>query len=659
MSDTMRSLNSFGVASFLKENCTIYYTSDFRSRSIGRLSDLMAAKLREVNADELKIRAILLYGLYESYAAQGAPMDSMTEMPPVQLEIGVDEAYVAIGITFHAKEGGPVSFNGMKNRVMSSSYQTRFDELLGFARQHCTQLIVRYESKENRVEVVTLLHRHDADKRDPIEVLQVDTKDAPLLEVGQFVEMGDLNYIDLTKEVSQSAMATEAAHSTVEGDAVSASIAEKLISGDRPEAQDDVQVVKTSAAETSEDSPKLALYERQIEELQARLRELSEENEKIRDQSMNKTFGADPEENKEDDWGIGFLKQMWPFKNEAEGAITKVSGGVPEPTEEKEFVISGSGSDTEENQAPIVVKGGEVEDLSDQSATTIESAEEEEKPDHLTDVEKGTEQALEKIRELASDRKGSEKLQKIGEEITKEVDPSKARRWVDGMMAEVVAEKAKLSELTKTLSKQVRSRELEYRSRERGMMMELSKRDESIRQKDVLIEKKNDQLAQVNLALERQKSIGTSDNEQQLKIKLTTAQKLATMKEEENKVLITKVKDLENKLIVAQAKSSRPSQDPQMAAKLLTAEKKVDEYKRINQRLMDQLNNSKEKGENQELADMRRKLEMMDRQLQDSKKNMDKQQFRMRELQESEKKLQVDLQRALDENRKLRTNQAA
>jgi hypothetical protein len=65
-----RSLKTFGVAGLLDEKCKVYYDSLFSARHIGRTSDLLVAKLKGVNPDDLRFRLILLYSLYEAYCAQ-------------------------------------------------------------------------------------------------------------------------------------------------------------------------------------------------------------------------------------------------------------------------------------------------------------------------------------------------------------------------------------------------------------------------------------------------------------------------------------------------------------------------------------------------------------------------------------------------------------
>ena len=136
-------------------------------------------------------------------------------------------------------------------------------------------------------------------------------------------------------------------------------------------------------------------------------------------------------------------------------------------------------------------------------------------------------------------------------------------------------------------------------------------------------------------------------------MKLDRAQRLAQMKEEESKALVSKVRDLENRLIIVQAKAQKGN-DLQTATKMQTLEKKVDEYKRVNQRLMESLNSQKEKSSDKEIGDLRRKIDQLDRLNTDSKRNLEKSAFKLRELHESEKKLQGDLARAVEENRNLR-----
>ena len=334
--------------------------------------------------------------------------------------------------------------------------------------------------------------------------------------------------------------------------------------------------------------------------------------------------GAEP---KKDDWGLHFLKQVWPF--------------APKDGERRD----------EAKPKPSETAEERVEPIDEPVSAEAEGVE----PHVPTEAERAAEAALRELQELASHRK-SKKVESTLHEIEEEIDGDKAKRWVDSLSSEILQEKAKLNELQKDLAKQMRQRELEFKTAERSLKQELKRKEELLHQRAAAIENKTEQIAQLNLAVERASSSSNDKESLQLKSKLDRAQRLAQMKEEEAKALVTKVRDLENRLIIAQAKAQKGN-DLQIATKVQGLEKKVEEYKRINQRLMDSLNTQKDKSNDKEVGDLRRKIDQLDRLHTEAKRNLDKSAFKMRELQESEKKLQGDLARALEENRSLRKAQ--
>ena len=70
-----RQLESFGVAGVLGDEARVFYQNLFTTHHVGRIGDLVAARLRTANSDELRLRALLLYIAFEAYEAQ-SPADS-------------------------------------------------------------------------------------------------------------------------------------------------------------------------------------------------------------------------------------------------------------------------------------------------------------------------------------------------------------------------------------------------------------------------------------------------------------------------------------------------------------------------------------------------------------------------------------------------------
>lgn len=635
MADSMRSLNSFGVAGLLNSTAEILYSNDVRARNIGRISDLLTAKLRDRETDEMRLRAILVYGLFLSYAIRGTDLRHSEELPPVSIEVGYDPAYVALGVAFHWDAAKGPKMNGIVERLQAKTPGDPFEAILAKIELHATQLIVRFEAKERKIEVVSLVNRQDAGLKDPTMVIAVDSGTAPLLEVANYTEIGDLDYAKLLKNpgASEEVPSDGSENETVQvvsGTPTEPDNEEIRISGDSPNAE-----VEELRKMISDYERTMAEMRGTIGELEAKLTESENvQSEKrfsrdagVADEAKTVVKGGESGEKTEDEWGIGFLKQVWPFKKEEEQAKV-VKGSNEEVQDETVTVVSGGPAEEEEEVQ--VIEGGEAP---------------------AEDIE-----ALKELKSIA-DQKKSQAVEKVFEEIAEEVEENKAKKWVDKLSSELLQEKARLTELQKNLTKQIRQRELEFKAAETSLKQELKKKDELLKSKESAISQKNDQIAQLNLAIERAGNTTNDKESQQFKVRLDRAQRIAQMKEEEAKSLAAKMRDLENRLIIAQAKAQK-SNDLQMQTKVQTLEKKVDEYKRINQRLMESLNSQKDKSNDKEIGDLRRKIDQLDRLSQDSKRNLDKANFKIRELQENEKKLQTDLSRSVEENRNLRKNQA-
>jgi hypothetical protein len=665
MSDHLRSPDSFGVAGVLSSDCEIFYTNDLRARNIGRVSDLISAQLRGFAADELRIRALLIYGIFQTYALRNLPFQHNEDLPPISVEIGIDAMSIGVAICFHWDAATPPQWDGLVERVESGTAETAFEKTLSWMQNHCHQVLVRYDETERRIEIVSVIDREGVLAGSAIEVIAINPEAAVELPVAKYQELGDLDYSNLLKNPADQEDGAESgtadiSETTVTLGSETEPTQDPVALGSSPEEED--QSIKTfegskaeeesvkvlaasdkSAAEIEELKKVLASYEKRVVELNGTVSDLESQLEDAVNKASVKRFTQDKAPEKapvaksaiptpeatqgdKDEWGIGLLKQVWPFAKKAE------------VTPERETTTTFK-SDKPESSVDTKVVDEEA-DLSEEpdSEATIAST-----------------KVLAQMEEIAEVKK-SKKIEDVLSEIEKDVDGQKAKRWVDSLSSEILQEKAKLSELQKNLSKQIRMREMEFKSAERSLKTELRRKEEMVRQKESAIENKNEQIAQLNLAVERAGSASQDKEQGQMKMKLERAQRTAAMKEEETKVLVTKVRDLENRLIIAQAKAQKGN-DLQMQAKVQSLDKKVEEYRRVNQRLMESLNAAKEKTSDKELGDFKRKLEQMERQSIEWKKTAEKSNFKLRELQETERKLQTDLARALEENRNLRKSQ--
>lgn len=622
MSDSMRSLYSFGVAGLLKEECVVYYCNNLQSKSLGRVSDLLCAQIKDFRTDELKLRALLLFSFFETKNINKTEEnDDHKVFSSVNLEVGIDGTYTAVGVSFNW-ENFDANFSGIIDRIKNKQLNNSFELLLYYLCEMSTQVVLKYEQSQKRIEIVSILHRGQPDKKDPIEVVVVDSTKSMLIEAKQYIEIGDLNYNLLLSESSQ----TVKTPSEENGDITEVLGSEK----------NNNQSTTILAANFAGHEATQANLENQVSELHNRIKKLNEENERLKNQGLTKQFNTDShisddekivlkatQAQADESPVMNFLKNIWPFK--AEESVQTTGDSVT--------VLKATAQVPQNMLDTIVVSDSQTpKDSSEQNITaaqpTAASTADEQKLNEVA-IPKDAERSLNELKKIAQ-----------ANELSK---------------AEVLQEKARLADLHKELNKQMRQREIDFKNKERTLNTELRKKEDELRQKNTFISRQKEQIAALNSALELAKTASGRTEDAQSKLKIDTLQKLAHMKEEDNKKLNLKVKDLENRLIIAQSKSTnKPVQDNQANAKLQNMEKKLEEYKRLNQRLTETLNSARDRGNDRESQDLKRKIEILERQTNESKKNLEKTQFRLKEIQDSEKKLQLDLTRAIDENKKLR-----
>lgn len=264
-------------------------------------------------------------------------------------------------------------------------------------------------------------------------------------------------------------------------------------------------------------------------------------------------------------------------------------------------------------------------------------------------------------------KKTTEYISKIGElakedstgvigQVKSEMDQTgadeKSKRWVEALSKGLIQERARLAELQKSLQLEFKSMEGAYRNREGTLQSELKRRDAVLKQKDILLGRKNEQIAMLNVNFEKVKQGGAGADDAQWKHKYASAQKVVELKEIENRTLSAKVRDIENKLMIANAKvRTSTSNDQQWKQKVHVLETKIEEIKKQAQKPKDAISNVKDavKINDRELSDMKRKLEVSDRQAVELKKTYDRAMNALREKTETERKLQLEVQKLTED----------
>ncbi|MCM2322574.1 MAG: hypothetical protein NDJ90_04870 [Oligoflexia bacterium] len=681
VSTSVRSMNSFGVSGLLSEDCKVYYDNLFNTRHVGKISDLLLARLREAGADELRLRALLLFSVFQAYrcqpAAPGEEGEAVIAPEPVLLECGIDSDHIAVGISFRISQD--VDGEKLREAILSEAPPVgTFEELLASLYRYSDRLVLRIQPGE-QVEAVSLLRLATAsapageEKAQPEIVLLgggEEAHEAPKAE--DYIELADLDYArllssDATVAVPPPPTGEFIAHGVSELEeavrlrAQAAVLEQKytvgglnpesspqlfrikgekqeelgsastLVKGAPQEPQDASSTLVSGAGEDttralSEDDPRVQLYLTKIQELQQRILDLEQGKAEARVEASQATATA---EKLAGSTRVitGLLKKVWPFRKR----------------QEQEELEEGA-----EQLAPEqVLKEENKPSAAAEEAETVREATE-----LLAELEKG------KL-DMTLNRAKSEL-----NEIKEDVSSRKAKRWMDGLMGELVQEKARLHELAQKLNSSIRQKEMEFRTKEIRLQEEVRKRDESIRQKAHALTRAKDQLSQMSMQIDKYKSATQGKAEEShFRQKFQLSQKLLLASKDEVSKLTSKVDDLKGQLASAQmALKSRGTNTASMELQTLRTKnersvRQLEELRGINEQLtarIQQLATRSEKAGKPEAAENPKKLEASMKQLAVAQKDNEQLKLRVEELSREDVRLKSELKRALLEVKSLR-----
>jgi hypothetical protein len=584
-----RSLKSFGVAGLLQDNCKIYYDSLFCARHIGRVSDLLVAQLRlkGIISDDLRLRSVLLRSLYEAYCIQ-AKKESKSGgnlKEPLMIECGVDAEKLAIGVSFLIESNRPFDLVKIKEAVEKGAEGG--DPLMTLLRelfQDSDHVVLRANAGQGRVEVVSMLSLAPVEGPSTFEAVLLDAPEKTTSLSGEYIELGDLDYqtllkneaiaVDLKAPATGELLAQQGASELSEavrlkGVAATEQAAVK-ISGVTANLGSDKQVV-SSAAQSHQGSRELELYKQRTEELQNRIRELEKaaSTAPVHVQSLAvATTAAEATPN-----GKGIVREIiekvWPLKR-----ATKVE---PAP-----IVAPPTAPPAPVAVAPVVAAAPEAP-----KETPVEA-----------EAEGDNSTAGQEVRKLVNDEVGyiENTLKKVEQEsqtLKKELAP-KAQKWVEGMVGDLIGEKARLNDLGKKLSVSVRQKEVEFRNKEIKLQEEIRKRDEAVRQRTHAYNRAREQVNQLTSQLERAKAgVQSTGEELQSKQRYAMSQKLLSQAKEENQEHVKKIEELRAQVAAVQSESKEKKSTADflaLKAKYDKLVKQADEFKRANQQLLEKLN---------------------------------------------------------------------
>jgi|GEM_PF-2851822 len=208
-----RSTASFGVSGLLAENCRVFYDSIFTTRHLGRVADLLSARLQKAGPDELRLRALLLFLAYEGFRAQ-FPVEieqaSEDEDPtlalkaPLTIECGIDDEKIAVGVSFEPHGTQQLDISGLEERVRSGTPANRIERALCELLAHSGSVFLRQQPATGRVELAAWIGIRDktviSESRGTLELHEIPADPEAAPRAQQYAELGDEDYETLLKD---------------------------------------------------------------------------------------------------------------------------------------------------------------------------------------------------------------------------------------------------------------------------------------------------------------------------------------------------------------------------------------------------------------------------------------------------------------------------
>ncbi|MCC7442348.1 MAG: hypothetical protein IT285_11985 [Bdellovibrionales bacterium] len=194
---------SFGAAALLGEKGRVYYENLFSAAGVGRVTDLMAAKLRESGVDGPSIRALLLFGFYEGYLGTGATEGVLPD--PITLECGVDEVTLAVSIGFTIDSELLGDLDASVERVRGQSVEiSPFERFLRQLLPFAATVWLKVDAKTRRAELACSISLKDAASlqgRDgELRYVRFERAPEPAPKPETYELLSDLPYTELLKE---------------------------------------------------------------------------------------------------------------------------------------------------------------------------------------------------------------------------------------------------------------------------------------------------------------------------------------------------------------------------------------------------------------------------------------------------------------------------
>jgi hypothetical protein len=543
---TLRSPKSLGLAGMMRAEARIFHEVLFDLNGIGRISDLFAVRLRRALPDELEFRASILFGVVDSHRF-------VTPGSPIRVECGLDNEKLGISVVFTVDPERPLKSDGLRERVIAGKGGDRLEQMLHSFLTLGERVFLKYQPATGLAEVCLLIAQgrgampHTPRAKGSLEVIILPAELEQSSSIAEYTALGDIDYRKLLKSTREAS------------DPLASPTGEVLLHAAKDSAgvQESIRLKRLKLE--SPIAPVVA------KEPKPEPTEVVIESEPPQEEESETRVSGVTQKIESDESKIVVSGESLP--HESPDAVV-VSASRPEPKPEKKSFLGGLFSvfkrkPEREQELPKVLETAEYEKdpaaLLEDSAPTDAAAET--APETAPETADETLVPVAAMRELhtivrdlesATDQGALSRLidrmEREKNVVKNELKNSKAEKWIEGLAGELVAERARLTEMAKKLTQSVRQKELEFKNRENSLIQSVRTRDENLRSKTLQLMRMKDQVAKLQMSVERAKHSAGSTEETASKIKLTQTQRLLQASKGENEQLNLKLQDLKIRL---------------------------------------------------------------------------------------------------------------
>jgi hypothetical protein len=605
-----REIESSGVAGLLSKDCHVFYDTLFNPNAIGRVSDLLSARLKVERLDDLGLRALLLFSFYEAYRtqSQGGYLNGS-----LVLECGMDEEKVAIGISFTSKDQALFKTDGLAERLAQSKPGNEFENVLWMIYLSSDHAVLRINAALGRIEVISLLaipEKMEKPEKQPLTIIDLKAHKEPV-EAKEYTQLADLDFNELLnrkgggdsterKLPSSGVVLAQKFSSTAQSNSSSEKVT--ISAGQKPDDQGSGDVRVSGAGNESTGS---ALKEDFIVVKGGKAVDVgSTDIMRVSHPSGQHLVAQEEQSNKAAAFHVAAGKNLDAQQTESpavdkQGFASSVQAVFGKVWPFRKKVEAENSANTQGSQASHANGTGQVADVahapeaakpttakSDQNIEVSAAGDEINHPAAVDIPEfddndlKGMAGYLSSSFSSGSFGKLVENAHQFARDVKKEPADSPVRRWVESFAQDIIAEKIRLVEVSKKFTKSIRQKELELTHREQQFAEDLRRKDEAIHQKNAALNHAKEQLTQLSSQITRLKAGKGPGEEGNFEQKYHLSQRMISSLRDENAKLAAKLEESK-----AQASGAQKAADSSAQVELANIKSKYDQMVRQNMQL--------------------------------------------------------------------------